>query len=203
MRCLPALALSLGIFGASTAFAQGMPQMPTPQEIDRRIQEEMDKLPVRKVEHEVMTIEYREMPTDITELVKRAAGGQVPQGVNIDQLMKQYMPMARPYVEKHAAKLGTVKVTKSVKCKSLTLKPDEIYDFGLVLDGTVPIGILIGGPTLKAAAKIPLKGMKNDQTFDPMEVRVEAASEKSDKKLNVVVGFAAVLGAAGTFDAKE
>ncbi|MFC1705388.1 hypothetical protein ACFL59_01030 [Planctomycetota bacterium] len=200
--CVWLLGAAMVIVTAQVCVAQGMPRMPTPQEIEKRIQEEFDKLPTEKVEHEVIAIEYKAMPTDPHEIVKKAVGNQLPPGMNVDQAIKQFMPMARPYVEKWAAKLGSMTVSKEVKYKSLKLKPDQKYDFGLVLDQLTPIGIQIGGGNLKAPVKLPLKRKKPERKYDTMFVEVVPAKKGKQDKLNIQVGFGEILGAAGAFKVK-
>ncbi|MHC4390467.1 MAG: hypothetical protein ACYS22_04020 [Planctomycetota bacterium] len=199
MSTFRTLALAgLLVMPAAIATAQGMPPMPTPEEIDQRIQAELDKLPMATVECEAFTIEHKVVPTDFLQLVKQAAGGQIPPGMNADQLAKQYLPMARPYIEKHLGKIGTLTAKKTVKLKSLKLKEGEVYDFGLLFKDMLPYGIQFAGGDLKKAARLPLKRGKGQVKVDPIVIEV-VPDKKSDKKLSILVKFAEIEGVAGKF----
>lgn len=195
-------ALALTLLGADLAVAQQMPQLPPREEIERKVEEELAKLPVLKAESEHLVIEYKEMPTDPISVAKRVAGGQVPAGIDPEIVAKQALPMIRPIIEKYAAKLGTLTAKSDLKYRGKTLAKDQVYDFGLIMDGLRPVGILLSGGDLKRPLKLPLKPARGKHDpVDPMKVEV-VPHPRDDGKLYVQVGFAEVLGAAGPFKVK-
>lgn len=196
------LALALLALAGGSALAQNIPQMPSKEEIERRVEEELSKLPSKKAESEVIAIEYKELPTDPVSIVQKVAAGQLPPGMNAEQASKQFLPMARPYIEKYAQKLGTLTPKSEVKYKSTTLSEGVTYEFGLIMDDLLPIGLRIAGEDLKRPLTIPLRTGAGPSKVDPMQVEV-LADKSSAKKFKLVVHFGERLGATPTtFKAK-
>ncbi len=187
---------------AGVANAQGMPPLPGPAEIEQRIQDEIEKLPSVKSEHELITIEYKQLPTDPNTFVKQAAGGAAPPGMDIDQLIKQFTPMARPFIAKAATTIGTLQTTKDLKYGRLTLKAETIYDFGIVLVKDSPVGVVIGGGELKKPVQLKLKRKGNKENHDVHGVEAEPAKKNDDSKINLVIFFNQLRGTAGPFKVK-
>lgn len=202
---LPLAALALVLLLADVAAAQAPPggfNMPSKEEIEKRVKEEMDKLPSETTEIDGVKIEYKAVPTDPLEIVKRS--GQLPPGMNPDQAAKQFLPLARPYVEKNMAEIGTLTCTRDVTLKSLKLKAGT-YTFGLGVDMTelVPITVIFSGGDLKKPVALPLKRGAAKTPHDTLKVEL-AGVKKKDDEFTIGVGFAKVDALAGNFKmAKE
>lgn len=194
------LVIVLGL--ASVAEAQappggGYPQMPSKEEIEKRIKEEMDKLPTETAEIEGVKITYKAVPTDPLEIVKQS--GQLPPGQNPDQAAKQFMPLARPYIEKNMAEIGSFVAEREVKFKSVKLKPGT-YTFGVSVDMTdlVPVAVLISGGDLKKPIAIPLKNGAAKSPYATLKIEL-TTSKSSANDFVIGVGFAKILGVTGKF----
>ena len=98
---IAAAALALAFTTAPAARSQGVPPggMPSKAEIEKRIQEELDKLEDKTSEVEGVKLTYKPIPANPVDVIK--ASGQVPPGVDPDQAAKQFGPMAKPYIEKY------------------------------------------------------------------------------------------------------
>ncbi len=194
------LVVVLGLASAAEAQAPpggGYPQMPSKEEIERRIKEEMDKLPSETAEIEGVTITYKAVPTDPLEIVKQS--GQLPPGQNPDQAAKQFLPLARPYIEKNMAEIGTLVATREVKIKSVKLKPGS-YTFGVSVDMTdlIPVAVLISGGDLKKPLAVPLKNGAAKSPYATLKIEL-TTPKSSTSEFVIGVGFAKVLGVAGKF----
>jgi hypothetical protein len=195
--------VALVCLGGAQALAQGggMPGMPSPEEIERRIQEELDKIPDTTVGDDVMEITYKAVPLDPNEIVKRAAaaGGQLPAGMTPDQIAKQVLPMARPYIERTFAEIGTIRVTGIVAYKSAKLEEGE-YIFGLVMNGMTPVGVRIAGASLKREVRVPFRASRSKELHSELKLDVEE-DERGGKRY-IVAFFNDVQGKAGKFVSK-
>lgn len=177
-----------------------VPQMPTPEEIEARIEKEMDKLPTIKVEDDVLEISYKQVPSDPKEIVKKAAGGQLPPGMDPEQAIKMYMPLARPYIAKAFGTIGKLKVKQDVKINSKKL-PAGDYVFGLIMEGEYPVGVLISSETLRKPLKLPLKRAKAKTPFENLDVKVVIKGKSKPYRV-FEVGFGPIQGQAGKVTAK-
>lgn len=173
---------SLKIFVASAAlclvsapcFAQ---QMPSPKEIDKRIQEELKKLPDATAELEgVCKFTYKPIPTS-PKKVKELAGGALPpqaQGMNPDALIKQYLPMIQQTLMRNLKEAGTVEVTKAFKVRSKEV-PTGKHKFGFAFKGTTILAMVI---SVKDQKPIVLK-FKNKKVKAPVdELKIVLAKDK-------------------------
>src|SRR5206468_3763704 len=123
--------------------------IPSKQEIEKAIKDELDKIPETTTELGKVKISYKPVPSDPTETLKNS--GKLPPGMKPDQAAKQFAPMARPYVEKFLAEVGKLTTETEFKLKSTTIKPAE-YTFGVVVSDPDmnPVAIVISGKSLKA-----------------------------------------------------
>ncbi|RME72364.1 MAG: hypothetical protein D6776_08845 [Planctomycetota bacterium] len=197
--------LVVAIAATSGAWAQGgLPGMPSPEQIERRIAEEMEKLPERTVTDEVFEIRYKPVPIDLREVARRAAAaaaGQLPQGVSPEQAAKQLLPMARPYIERAYGEIGTLQVKRPVAYRSKRLEPGE-YLLGLILKGDSPIGIRIHGAKLERELRIPFRGARSKQPHPELKLEVEVADKRRGKRY-IVAWFLSVRAKAGKFVPKD
>ena len=182
-----ALALALAVVAAPRALAQ---QMPTKQQIEKELESAFAKIPEEKTETaDVASLSYKPIPTDALTAVQDS-GQQLPPGTNADQAAKQFGPMAKPYIEKVAGKLGTLTVKVALKAKSVTLAPGD-YSFGLIMEEMNPVGITISGGALKAPLQLPLKAIA--QPKEPYKhFKCELRAGKAEGDLVFWVGFGPV-----------
>jgi hypothetical protein len=188
-----AAALGLALLAPAPARSQQMPPggMPSKAEIEKRIQEELDKLPDESSELEGVKLTYKGVPSNPADVV-RSAGGQLPPGTNPDAAAKQFGPMARPYIEKYLGKVGKLKVDREFKQKSAKIGPGE-YVLGLVMDDLTPVAVTISGGSLKAPVQAPIKpGAAPASPYDKLKIDVKAG--KSADEFVFSVGFAKLEG---------
>jgi hypothetical protein len=192
----PSIVLSQVPPGGGGAGAGG--GIPSKQEIEKAIKEELDKIPETTTELGKVKISYKAVPSDPTEALKNS--GKLPPGMKPDQAAKQFAPMARPYVEKFLAEVGKLVTEQEFKLKSTTIKPAE-YTFGIVVSDPdlSPVAIVISGKTLKAPIKLPLKPQAAPGSFDKLKVEIKDG-KKAGEEFTIEVGFAKGLGAAGKFE---
>ncbi len=200
-----AVALGLALLASTPAHSQVPPGgggpggaggagIPSKQEIEKRIKEELDKIPDTTVEWQKFKLTYKAIPTDPGEIIKNAGG--LPPGMNPDQAAKQFGPMARPYIEKYLGEIGKLVADEEFKLKSTKLPAAE-YTFGIVMEELTPIAIRLTGKTLKAPLTVPLK---NQAAPSPhATLKVEIKESKKPEEFTIDVGFAKVQGAAGKF----
>ena len=200
-----ALAAALMFGLASSGIAQIPPgggNIPSKEEIEKRIEEEFAKLPDETAEIEGARLLYKAIPTDPVEVIK--ASGQLPAGANPDAVAKQFLPMARPYVEKYLGAIGKLELKKEVTLKSGKLKAKlapATYDFGLVMEELVPIAIRISGGELKAPLTVPLR---TEQVAEhAATLKIELRPSKVKGEFAIEVRFAKVHGLASKFTSKK
>jgi len=186
------------LFTPSLAHAQGMPPMPTREQIEARVQEELDKLPTKTVENDLFSLVYKELPTDPIEYAKQAAGGQIPPGIDPNVVAKQALPFVRPVIAKYAQALGTLTPKVNLKLKSKKLSEGTAYTFGLVMNGMKPLGIVLSGGDLKRALKVAFRRGRQSPPANPMRVELIPDKRKKDR-CRIHVAYAELLGEIGPF----
>ncbi len=197
--------VAFGLIASFCAFGSvraqsGVPGLPSPQEIERRVREEVEKLPLVRVEDEVFAIAYRRVPLDPQAVVERVvarAAGRLPQGIDPQQAAKQLLPMARPYIERAYAEIGTLEVRVPVKYRSGTLPAGE-YVLGLVMKGELPVGLLLNGAKLRGALRIPFRNARAKRHETDLKLEIEVVDRKRGKR-NIVAWFNDVEARAGKF----
>jgi hypothetical protein len=177
--------------------SQGIPPgaMPTPQEIERRISEEFDKLPDRTSEIEGAKLTYKAIPTDAAEALRQT--GQLPSGMDADELARHYGAMVRPSIEKYCGRVGKLALERPLKSGSVKIPPGE-YTFGLVMQNLLPVAVAISGGALKAPLQVPLK-QKNPPAAPHATAEIELKAGKAKNEFTIAVGFGKVEGEAGKF----
>lgn len=193
--------LALTLIAASIALGQVPPGggMPSKAEIEKRVNEEFEKLPDESSELEGVKLTYKAIPSNPADVAKQA--GQMPPGVDPDQAAKQFGPMARPYIEKYLGKVGKLHVAKELKQKSAKI-PEGEYTFGLVMEELTPIGVTISGGTLKAPVQVPIKAGNAPATpFDKLKIEVKAGKAKDE--FVFAVGFGKLDGQTAKFSFKK
>lgn len=172
--------------GGSGGGAAGMPSR---QEIEKRIKEYLDGRPELRAEWGRLTITYKAIETDPVELLKNS--GQLPPNVNPDVAAKQFLPLARPYIEKYMGEIGKLVADVEFKYKSTKLAPAE-YTFGFVMQELTPVAVKIAGKTLRSPLTIPLKHQPAKDPYATLNVAMKDG--KKEGELLIDVGFAKVLG---------
>ncbi|GIW71786.1 MAG: hypothetical protein KatS3mg102_1328 [Planctomycetota bacterium] len=186
--------LALGL--AAPARAQGGP-MPTPAEIERRIKQEIERLPSATATNDALAIRYKQVPTDPKEVIRRAvAAGQLPPGIDPDQAVQQFLPVARPYIEKAMGEIGTVKVLRPLAYRSQKLPAGE-YVFGLLMQGVQPIGIRIADARTGAELRIPLRSGRAAEPHPVLLVELDPSRSGGKPAHEVRIGFDRLEGRAG------
>lgn len=187
--------------GGGSGGGSGAGGMPSKQEIEKKIKEYLDSLPDREAEMGRIKVIYKPVPSDPAEIIK--ATGQIPAGANVDQAVKQYLPLARPYIAKALGEIGKLIADIEFKYKSSKLVPAE-YVFGVVLDESaemIPVAIRLSGKTLKAPVTIPLKPTQATQPYASLTVELKAG--KKEGEFSIEVGFGKVLGIASKLELKK
>ena len=186
--------------GGSGGGGSGAAGMPSKQEIEKRIKDYLDSLPDRTAEMGRIKVIYKPVPSDPVEIVK--ASGQLPAGVDPEKAAKQYLPLARPYVEKAMGEIGKLIADIEFKWKSTKFVPAE-YVFGVVVDGPemTPVAIRLAGKSLKAPVVIPLKATPATQPYASLTVEVKAG--KKEGEFSIEVGFGKVLAIASKLELKK
>jgi len=174
--------------GGSGGANAGAAGLPTKAEIEKKIKEQLDALPERTTELGRVKIIYKPVPCDPAEVIKNS--GQIPQGMNPDQAVKQFLPMARPYIEKYMLEIGKLVTDVELKTKTGKLVPAE-YTFGLIMDDMNPIGLLIQGKTLKSPMKLPMKPSAAQTPFGSLVI--ELKESKKEDEFGLEVGFGKAL----------
>jgi hypothetical protein len=173
----------------------GMPKIPTREEIEKRIKAELEKLPKVTAEHGGVKITYREVPSDPAELIKR--GIQIPPGMNVDQLVKQYGPMVQPIINKHMQEIGTLETTATLRYRSKKI-PEGSYTFGVVFNNITPTGLLIQGGKLKKPVGIALKRKATKQPVRALQIQMKEEKKKKDY-FRIYLGFHLTVGKTDKF----
>jgi hypothetical protein len=146
-----ALAITLGFAG--TAFAQGGlggAGMPSEDEIRAKVQQVLDASPEAIIEIEgIVKITYKAIPTDpakVAELLgqQMQGGQQLPPGMDIEQLAKQYAPQITVFLNEALTNLGTFEALVPLKVKSKRI-PVGKWPMGIEFDGDRPAAIAIRG----------------------------------------------------------
>jgi hypothetical protein len=172
--------------GGSNAGAAGMPSK---EEIEKKIKEQFDALPERVAELGRVKITYKPIPTNPIDIVQGL--GPLPQGMKPEQAVKQFMPLARPYIDKYMAEVGKLITDVDLKTKAGKLAPAE-YTFGLVMDELRPVAIRLTGKSLKSPMTLPLKGTAAQSPF--ASLLVELKESKKEDEFGIDVGWDKVLG---------
>jgi hypothetical protein len=196
MSMLFAAALVAGTIGSAVALpggagapppsgggSNGMPQMPSKQEIEKHIKDYLDSCSTADAEWQKVKISYKQIPSDPTEVLKST--GALPQGAKGDAAMKQFMPMARPYIDKYMGELGTFTNDVEVSVGKVKLAPAQ-YTFGLVVQDLAPVQIKITGKGLKAPVTVPLKASAAKTPYAKLAIEVKEG-KKDD--FTIEVGF--------------
>jgi hypothetical protein len=174
----------------STCFAQGFPggALPSPQEIDKRVKEEIDKLPDTIATLEgVVTFTYKAVPSDPKEIAKQVGNSSgLPPGIDIDQVSKQYAPMIQGMLTKHLATAGTLEAHRAIKVRSKTI-PVGKHRFGFTFKGQMIAAIIVRIEGKKKPIKIDLKS-KRSGLQDALKISCEFDKDKDDQ-FHVLVGF--------------
>lgn len=172
--------------GGSGGGAAGMPSR---QEIEKRIKEYLDSRPEVRAEWGRITITYKAVETDPVELLKNS--GQLPPNVKPDLAAKQFLPLAKPYIEKYMGEIGKLTADVEFKYKSAKLAPAE-YTFGLVMQDLTPVAVKIAGKTLRSPVTLPLRKQAVADPYATLSVLMKDG--KSEGEFLIDVGFAAALG---------
>jgi hypothetical protein len=178
--------------GGSGSGAGAGAGMPSKAEIEKRIKEELEKLPERTAELGRIKILYRAVPSDPIELLK--SSGAVPPGVNAEAAAKQFMPIVRPLLDKQMAEIGKLITDEEFKVKTTKVVPAE-YTFGLVMQDTQPVAIRLTGKELKQPLIIKLKGSLASTPYSSLVVEVKEVPNAKKGEFTIDVGFGKVLGA--------
>lgn len=192
LGCAPvALAIVLSIAPeARSQVPPGGGNIPSKQEIEKRLEEEFNKLPDETAELEGVKVVYKAIPTDPKEALK--SSGQLPPGSDPEQVAKQFAPMARPYIEKYAGKVGKLTVEKEFKYRATKVVPGE-YTFGLVMDDLTPVAVSITGGSLRAPLQVPIAaGKPPAEPYAALKVTVVEGKTKGD--FAFAIGFAKLEG---------
>ncbi len=171
--------------------------LPSPQEVERRVAEELERIPDQTSEIEGATLTYKPIPTDPAAALR--ASGQVPPGVDPDQIAKRYGHLIQPTIERTCARLGKLVLGRPARAGSKALPAGE-YTFGLVVRAgdLAPVAVTIGGGSLKTPVQIPIKPGKPPSA--PHETaRLEIKPGKKPGEFTIAVAFGRVEGEAGKF----
>jgi len=203
MRSGGLLAAALA-FGATGALAQGMPPggMPTNEEIRQRIEEGIARVveaaPEAEVEIEgIVKITYKQIPTnpeEVAELLGQelGQGGQVPQGVDVDQMLNMYQGQITEVLNEHMRHLGTFEALVDLKVKSKDIPTGE-WEFGIEFDGERPIALVIRGEDLPRRGRpipIRLKTRGVDmQDRLTLELDEPDEQEEGEEEFDIVLAF--------------
>ncbi len=180
-----AFALAVTAIAARDLYSQGAPpQIPPREEIEKRVKEELAKLPDTTVERNGVKITYKAVPSDPAELIRR--GVQLPPGQNVDQLIKQYGPMVQPIINQYMGEIGKISTDKELKIRSKTLPPGE-YTFGIAFEQAMPVGIVIKGGSLKVPITAAIKPAK--VAVQPSLSVLLEPDKKKAQEFTIVVGF--------------
>ena len=174
--------------GGSNPYGGGMPSK---QEIEKKVKEYLDGLPATDAEWQKIKITYKPVPSDPAEVIKGT--GAVPAGGKADAAVKQYMPMAKPYIEKSMAEIGKLTNEPEFTAGKTKIVAGE-YEFGIVLNDLTPVAIKISGKTLKAPAQVPLKATPAKTPYAKLAIEIKEG--KKEGEFTIEVGFGAVLGTA-------
>jgi hypothetical protein len=172
--------------------------MPSPQEIERRLDEEFEKLPDQESTLKGAKLTYKAIPTDAGAAIKKS--GQLPPGIDPDMAARQYGPMARPYIEKYCKKIGKLRLEKAVKVGSKTIEPGD-YVVGLAMENLAPVAVFITGGELKSPIQLPLKGHEPPAPHETAKLELKAGKKAGE--FTIAVAFGRVEGEAGKLAFKK
>ena len=177
--------VGLSVFGGSSpvAHAQQIPPNFTPEEIERRVREELDRVPEKTVEYEdLVKITYKPIPTDPKEIIKNnpQLAGQLPPNLNIDAYIKQYEPQIQEYLNKYMRDIATFEALEDLKFRSKRI-PKGKYQLGLEFEGARIIGAVISSEDLKKPIAIRFKAGELDPPAKELRIELET-DEKEEKK---------------------
>lgn len=174
------LSLSVVAVGVPEAHAQGMP---SPDEIERRVREELDRVPDKTVEFEGLAkVTYKPIPTDPKEIIKNnpQLAGQLPPNINIDAYIKQYEPQIQEYLNEYMKDIATFEALEDLKFRSKRI-PKGKYQLGLEFVGAGIVGAVISGEGLKKPIAIRFKAGELDPPAKELSIELET-DEKEEKK---------------------
>jgi len=185
--------LCLLLLGGVSVYGQGVPKMPSREEIDAKIKAALDGLPETTAAHEdgIVTFKYKSIPMDPKEVAELAGMGKntpgVPKGVNVDGYIKQYGPMIQQKLNEYLANAGTVVVTKEFKLRSKTIPVGE-HKFGLAFKGEKVAALIIFGEKIGKKVVVKLKAKKLG-TPSAFVIKVVKDKKKPEERFNVLVAF--------------
>jgi hypothetical protein len=166
-------------------------QMPSKQEIEKKIKEQIDNLSDSEAEWSKWKVVYKKVPSDPVEIIK--SSGQLPAGGNAEAAAKQFMPIARPYIMKTMAEIGKLIANEDFTAGHTKLAAAE-YGFGvLVNDDLIPVGIVLTGKSLRSPLKLPLRATA---AKDPYSALVITLVEGKKDDFTLEVGFGRALSTA-------
>lgn len=194
-----ALAALLGLTLSTPALAQ---QMPSPEEIDKKVKETLDSLPKVEAKLEgVCTFVYPEVPSDPKEIAKRIGGSAgAPAGVDIDSLAKQYGPMVQKYLAKHLQRFGKLKVETPFKVRSKTV-PKGDHEFGFLIQGNTVKDQRIAAVIIYVEGEKKPIAIKMKAKKAPMQEKLEIELKKDKKKddrFHIFTKFLQTIGRSGS-----
>jgi hypothetical protein len=186
---------------SSPAFAQGrggqqMPKLPSPEEMEKKIGEFLDKCPTTSAELEGMCkLTYKEIPTspdEIGKLIGEEYKNQIPKGVDIDAAMKQFQPQIQEALNKYLTepKDWKFEALQDLKWKSKKI-PQGVYKVTIQTDGENLNDLILVPNTDAKAGDKPKKGdaskpipahfkavKKQDQPFDKLNFEFKSVPDK-------------------------
>lgn len=153
MKTVQTCAFTLTLALASAAFAQapGGMGLPSEDEIRRRVQQVMDASPEETIKIEgIVEIKYKKVPTDPAKIAEilgeqlKNEGKQLPPGVDIEQIARQYQGQISRFLNEALANLGTLEAKVPLKMRSKRI-PVGVWKLGIAFEGDRPVAIVISG----------------------------------------------------------
>ncbi len=175
-----------------------MAQMPVPSadQLDTAIAQAIASLPLVAADEDEeaaahpVELEYRALPTDPAELI-RSQVPAIPGGADPDVLVRQYLPQAMPFVQKHMRDLGVLRSTVPLKVGREEIPAGE-HKIGFLCDDEAyrPVALVVWSDALEEDIVVKLRSKRSrDETFPELKLALEG----SRKDFTLVVGWEATI----------
>ena len=116
-----------------------------------KVNQVLEASPEETVEIEgIVRMTFKEIPTNperIAEILGEEYAGQIPAGVDINQLANMYSGQITEVLNEHLRVMGRMEALVDLKMRSRTI-PQGTYEFGLEFEGERPVAFVIRGEDL-------------------------------------------------------
>ena len=177
----------------STASAQMGPGggIPTKKEIIKKIREAfpelIEKSPEAKVEFKgLLKLKYKQIPTDPRKIAatlgKQVAGGQLPKGINIDNIIRPYLGQIASMLNEFLRDIGEFEALKEIHVRSKKIPVGKHRFGGILFSGEKPVALIVFNKDKKIMKKPVLIRLKTKSTKLQDAVKIELKKPKHKKK---------------------